>query len=391
MMLSRKNIYLFFHSAQLLIPGFLNALLALLLSSNRLFPDQTKQTLFLLNLSQLLGFGVTIAKYAADQMILTRLEHGRKTFVRDFFIKRSLPLCLFYSLFIIFTNDTMTGIALLICLPVEVGVILVCTELNVSSKYSRSMFLNLLGYPLLFLTFIFLAFFKKADSVNILFTLVCVSILKGVLAYIFRNKGPIQKEVLLLSGFVPLQQTGNYLLFKTDQLLIALNVIPSVFFTFALPSDYLFYCKISEVFSGIATSLSPIIIRMATLSDGKISMRSFFSNKIIRALLLLSLLAQIFTCFVFLKSMDSIHIQLLIPFLLTTLLLVPVNLLNYAYFREGNIALGAKRTFIAMIPGVLLLIITHYLSLPILFSYVVPLQLFMFFISSQWSFNRKHV
>lgn len=225
-----RNSSFFLQTAPLLLPGFLNAVFSLLLSSHRLFPTNQINTNFLLNVAQLLSFGVTIAKYAADQMILTRLNRLEKTEVTTFFRKRVFPLSIAYCLLISTGHDWETVFTLLICLPIEVWIIMVCTELNVSGKHIHSMVLNLLGYPLCFFVFVLSAFANHINTTNVLFIFGCVSAIKLTISFFIRNRGLKRNDVLIFSGFVPLQQSGNYLLFKADQMLIAITAVPSAIF-----------------------------------------------------------------------------------------------------------------------------------------------------------------
>lgn len=378
-----KNNSFFFQTGQLLLPGFLNALLSLLLSSHRLLPQFEHETLFLLNIAQLLSFGVTVAKYAADQMILTRLHPNEKTSLTSFFLNRVIPLTFIFCLFIFFRNGWKISLTLLLCLPIEVWVIMVCTELNVSGKYTKAMFINLLGYPLFFLSFILLAITQHTQEYVILLAMGICAVTKAVIAWLFRNAGTARHDVLSSSGYVPLQQCGNYLMFKADQLLIALQLFPSMLFVFSLPGDYLFYGKLSEVFAGIATSLSPLIIRWATDETGNITTRTLLRKKGVVYVSLGAILVQLTASVIFLKEKDMLHLWLMVPFMLTTLLIIPVNLVNYQYYRSNQLAESAKRTFLSIVPGVILVLLSGLFSSPLLFSFSVPLQLVIFFISSQ--------
>ncbi len=387
----RNNIGKLVETGQLLLPGFLYALLSLLLSSHRILSDQKELTLYVLNIAQLLAFGITIAKYACDQMLLTRLKKNQRAEFRNFFLTRALPLSFIFSLFVFFTHHSFVALTLLICLPVEVWVIVVCTELNVAGNYKKSMLLNLFGYPLFLSTIIFLSFIHPGLQQHVLVVLVSCSLIKLLITKIIRIKGEKDSNVLLTSGWVPMQQTGNYLLFKLDQIIIAIPILFSWLISMSIPSDYLFYCKLSEVFAGIATSLSPIIIKMSEDDSGHLNISSFFRKKQAMLILVVAILIQILCSFLFLKDMDCIHIALILPFALATILMIPVNIANYQFFRANHLQKSTQFNYIALFFGTALFFLSYFLKSVILFAWIVPVQLFVFFISSYRHNKYNHV
>ncbi len=373
----------------MLVPGLLYATLSLILSSNRLFSDKTATTLFLLNVLQLLNFGVTIAKYAADQMLLSKLHPGESAMLGTFFVKRVLPLSLIYCAVLAYTNSWLTALFLMCCIPVEVFVIIVILELNITKKYSQSLMLNIIGYPLILITYIVLSLFFNLQHFQILLVMIVSSAIKCLIALKLRNKKDGRDDVLILSPYVPVQQAGNYVLFKADQLIIATNLIPSFFFNFTLPGDYLFYSKFTEVFSGVATSLSPILAKHGKAADGSISAKPLFKNKLFVLICLGSVLFQILVTLLVIKKIDSTHLMLLVPFVLVTLLIVPVNMLNYEYYRTNSLRKSTFINFFTFAIAAILVLVNLIFKSPVLFASIVAVQLIVFlFLSASIKFRK---
>jgi hypothetical protein len=155
----RVDILKYLSIGLLLVPGFLYAILSLLISGNIIFFENRSANLFLLNIAQLLSFGVTVAKYASDQMILAKLHPGEYLSLGYFFTKRVIPISILFCVFLFTTYELNTVLVLLFCIPIEVFVIIVVLEMNISRKYFKSLVLNLAGYPLVFISYILLCFF----------------------------------------------------------------------------------------------------------------------------------------------------------------------------------------------------------------------------------------
>ena len=302
--IKNKNIGIrFFHSSILLMPGFLYAFFSLAISSNRFFSAKTDSNILLLNIAQLLSFGITVAKYAADQMLLSKLQSGERTSLRNFFINRVFPFTAFFCLIPLYSYGWMASLVLLLCIPIEVYVIVTVIECNISKKYFKALFISLLGYPFIFLIYMGCSFTYHLHLAEILLIFLFVSLLKFILIqFVRKNKyqPKLRNDILVTDSMVPVQQATNYLLFKADQVIIASNILHLSCFTLSLPIDYLFYTKFIELFSGIITSLAPMI---AGISIKKNPILQLFKNKLYSTLCTIAIIIQIAAIFYLLKNM----------------------------------------------------------------------------------------
>lgn len=391
MRIDNKNIFKLINSGLLLVPGFLYAILALVISGNVLFPHLAAESLFLLNIAQLISFGVTIAKYAADQMLLSKLSPFEKVALGHFFKKRVLPLSILFSIFLLFTNSYWTAIGLCVLVPIDVFVIIVIFELNITKRYIASLFLNLLGYPLIFIAYILLSFKFHLTKNEILLLFLLPYFIKLIAAFQLRNNGQLRQDVLVLSPYVPIQQAGNYLLFKIDQLFIANNFIGSMFFQFNLPINYLFYTKITEIFSGIATSLSPIIVRHCKTDTEAISIKPLLKNSLFKFITIAAIIVQILLALFFIHQHDKLHLLLLIPFAIITILIIPVNINNYELYRTNNLKKSNFINLLCFLVTAVVMLINIQCKSILLFAFMVPIQMFTFFLINQFVNLKKNV
>lgn len=385
------NIFKLFYSGLLLVPGFINAVLVLLLSSNRLFPDKGHITFMLLNISQLLSLGITISKYAADQMVLSRLNSDERATTKNFFFKRVLPLALLFSIFLFYSNGLSTAAALLVCIPIEVFAMIVILELNVSGKYFTTLKINMLGYPLIFILYIAASHFFQLEQSQILLIFIFSSCLRLLIAFYYRNGKTLKEDTLVTSAYVPLQQAGNYLLFKSDQVIIASSLLQTTFFRFSIPLDYLFYSKFSEVFSGIATSLAPILAKFKKSESNEISIKPLLKKRNFLAINLLAILLRVAVSLLLLRNLDSLHLFMLIPFTVVTVLIVPVNIVNYELYRRNDLHVSNQHNFICLMLAVILLLLSGFLKSPLLLACIVPFQLLIYIILYYFRGQKKRM
>lgn len=319
-------------------------------------------------------------------MIMSRLNQNEKTLLTPFFLKRVLPIAVLFCVFLFFSNGLSTAFVLFICIPIEVFVIIVILELNVSKKYYTSLKLNLLGYPLIFIIYIVASRFFDLLQFDILLIFFTSSFLRLTLAYNLRKKAGVTNDVFITSAQVPIQQAGNYLLFKLDQVMIASNMVQTSFLRFSLPGDYLFYSKFSEIFSGIATSLGPILAKFKEPGSEAISVKPLLRNNRFLIINLLALIIRIIISLVLLRKIDTLHLLMLIPFSIVTILIVPVNMINYEFYRKNDLRSVNFNNMAAFFVTAVFLGINYFVRSAFLFAWIVPLQLIVFIL---FSWHRK--
>lgn len=313
-------------------------------------------------------------------MILSKLNRDERTEVKSFFLTRVLPLALLFSIFLFYSNGLLIAAALFICIPLEVYIIIVILELNVSGKYFTTLKINLLGYPLIFVIYIIASNFFYLQQFQILLIFIGSSFLRLLTALNYRNSKTVRRDVLLVSPKVPLQQAGNYMLFKVDQVIIASALLQMPFFRLPLPGDYLFYSKFSEIFSGIATSLGPVLAKSKKNNSPEISVKPLLKNKIFIKLNVAAVLVRVIFSLLLLKTLDSLHLLMLIPFTLATLLIIPVNMINYELYRKNSLQHSNKYNFICLLSSTVLLLASCIFKSAFLFAWIVPFQLSLFIV-----------
>lgn len=277
----------------LLVPGAFTSLLIFLLSSNKLLPHQEEITVFILNLLQIQMLGITIAKYGADQVILSKLTANNHARVNEFYLKRVLPLALIFSIVVAYLKGGIYFPYFLFLLPMEVFSVVTAIELSISRKFTKASLVTLLGYPLT-LTILFFIGYSQTLSENTVFAIFFISsVLKFIVCLILRNRGK-EEDIVIMSYLLPLQQVGNFLMFRLDQLIIASGLFGFLFINQLSVNNYLFLAKFPEVTSGIIVALAPIVYKK--LGDKEaFSIKNLLSNKLLLIISGLAFLMQILT------------------------------------------------------------------------------------------------
>jgi hypothetical protein len=366
----------------LLFPGALSAFLIFLIASNRLFPNNKDCGLFLLNLFQLQMLGITIVKFGIDQIIISRLKPGNRSIIDVFFKQRVFPLTVLFCIIIGFIKSWMYAVFFALVLPMEVLYILVSVELSISNRIKLSFILTLVGYPLTFIL-AYIAYTQNILSVNIIFACFFVtSFIKMVLSFVFRNKGP-KEGIAILSYTIPLQQIGNYFMFRFDQLIIALGLSISFFSNKPLIMYYLFLAKFTEVATGVIVSLAPILYRK--LGDQtEASLKKLFANKYFLLISCCICIDQILvSLFLFKPPNRNNDILLFLPFLLSSLLILPANLITYNLLKKAAVQKINRLNFISCFIGLCVFGLVLISNNIYIFSLIVPIQLLVYVILFQ--------
>lgn len=371
------------NSFVLLVPGALTSLLIFLLSSNKLLPHQENTTVFILNLLQIQMLGITIAKYGADQVILAKLTTNNRTSITQLFLKRVLPLALIFSIVVAYIKGNIYFVYFLALLPMEVFSVITAIELSVSRKFFKASFVTLLGYPLTLITLFFVGY-SKILSNNAVFTVFFIgSALKFIICLILRNRGK-EEDILIMSYLLPLQQVGNFLMFRFDQLIIASGLFGFLFVNHLSVNNYLFLAKFPEVTSGIIVALAPIVYKK--LGDKKMfSIKTVFSSRLLLIIAGLTFVTQIAIYALFLHPENFLSLFIYLPFTLITILILPANLVTYVLLKRSDIRRINYFNIVSCVIGVVIVTVALLLKNVLVFCYAVPAILFSYiFLFSRW-------
>jgi len=375
------------NSFLLLFPGALSALLIFLISSNWLLPNNKDCTLLLLKFLSIQALGITIAKYGIDQIIISCLEPNGRTATNSFFKKRVFPLTLLFCAIVFFLKGWLYAFSLLLILPMEVMAIIVTIELSVSDRIRYASLLTLLGNPLVFILsyFVYRSGFLSETMIFIFF--VSSSLSRLIFSLLLRNKGN-KNEIAILSYHIPLQQVGNYFMFRLDQLIISTSLVIAFLGNQSLMIRYIFLAKFPEVASGVIVSLAPILYKR--LGDRtEASLKKLFKDPLFLLLSICICICQFIVCLFIFKSHDTgNNLMLLLPFVLSSLLILPANLVTYVLMKNATIYKINILNGISIIAGIILAGISLLSNNIYIFCMVVPVQLLIYILFFQFLYYK---
>lgn len=361
------------NSLILLVPGALTSLLIFVLSSNKLLPHQQTVTVFVLNLLQIQMLGITVAKYGVDQIILSKLNRNNRISIKQFYSKRVIPLSIIFSIGIAYLKGISYLLYFVLLLPMEVFSIVTAIELSISRKFTSSSFITILGYPFILILIWLVNIFQPLTEEKIFTLFFTGSIIKFMAAILLRNKGK-KEDIAILSFLLPLQQVGNFVMFRLDQLLIASGLFGALFLNDLSVSKYLFLAKFPEVASGIIVALAPIVYKK--LGDKEhFSITMLFKNKHLLFYAASIFVVQIIVYIIFLQSQQASAFLIYLPFILTTLLILPANLVTYVLLKHSDIIKINFLNIVSCIAGTLILCISLLLHNAAIFCYIIPIIL----------------
>jgi hypothetical protein len=372
-----------FNSFLLLLPGALTSLGIILFASGRITSIPNEVVAVIILILQMQVFGITVAKYGLDinGFALLSAKENHSLELRPIFLQRVIPLAFLFGCGVAYFYGILIGLVIMINSILESYSISVITEMNVNKDFKKSAIINLIGYPLFFLCFFVYSIFMENISIeSAIIILLGISIVKALFALQARKKYN-QTISPNMSFQVSLQQILNYLLFKSDQIIIATLVIKFHWFSFTGNDQnwFIYLSKFPEVISGVLVGLSALYLNSFAKQINEAGIFYWYKRNlkiIIASMLVLISLAFIHFAYGVYKQPTAAFLY--IPFLLHCLFIVPTNLFTYLQLQNQNLPVLNKNYAIALSIGLIILIITWLLQHPLLLILMVPTQLIVF-------------
>ncbi len=315
--------------------------------------------------------GITIAKYGTDQVVLSKLKPDNFIALRLLYRNRVVPLILIFCLITGFIKSFIYALYFLPVLPMEVFSVIVSVELNISRKYTKAALIVFFGYPLILTLVFILGMFHRITEHGVFIVFLVSSLLRFMTALLARNK-VAEEDIAITSYLLPLQQVGNYIMFRMDQVIIAGGLSAAFFIKEFSVTQYLFLAKFPDLSSGIIVGLAPILYKK--LGDhSRFSIRDLLRDKNFRGISLTLFLAQIVAYTFFLKLKQPGHgILIYFPFLLSTLLILPANLITYVLLKSNDVKKINMLNLVAILAGLLIVGTALVSGLTLLYCFTIP-------------------
>lgn len=372
----------------LLGSGLISALFLALLASQRLESIPSDSVVFVLLFVQWQVLGLTVAKLGIDQVVFATVT--RDTTLRydlvNFLFTRSLPLGLGVSMAIAFIFSPFAGAVALVSILLDVYAVAGGADMNARRQFLVSTVANFLNYPLFF--FLLLLTSLATSDINVILSCFAFSSLVRA-AWIFSRLRTIRVHHLVrfsAAGSMVAQQLGNYLLYRVDQLSLAfLGAVSSL--TLASSEQYVFWAKFPELIaSGIlilGLFLLPPLLNRTDLAGRYLRIQISVDYWLFLGALAFMIIAAFA---VYQLAWDGTltysEWQRSIPFLLHSILILPVHAISYLLLGDGQVASLVRNLVLSMAIGAIPWAVAYKLSSTFVLSLVVPIQLATFILAT---------
>jgi len=252
-------------------------------------------------------------------------------------------------------------------------------DLNARQRFKTTALSNLFNYPLFFIIIFVLNHFGRLSTPVTLTVFLASSCLRWLWLWCNQTTRPGRREVdCTANAQMGLQQALNYLLFRGDQIVLA--VLGLKMQMNGAVGMYVFLAKFPELASGVigvaGTVLFPrMYIRYPFDRQAFLGTIRGYSGYIAGYVAAVSVAFFAYLC---LWKGQAIPFYLAIPFLVHSLCIVMVNNITYSTLRQGYLQrLLVNLTWSVLAGAVIVLFVQHDFSITVL-SWIVPVQLLMF-------------
>ncbi len=378
--LTKKNIYLINSASKLLGSGIISSIGIILFSSNTIKFIDLNIVIDLLIIIQVHSIGLTITKLSFDTISYSYFLNNQncRPKIKKFLYKKTLILAIPILIFAVYRFNFIIGIFIFINVILDQFSNLVINQLNYRHLFNKAFILNLLSYPLFFLTIILVSYYFKFNlEYYVLIFFICL-VFKFMLSDYYYNRISFTEDIDLVPNWnMGFQQIFNYLLFKSDTIIISL---PIVFIT-TLNIDKseileIFYLsRFPELVSGLTLALSVLYYPRYIFNSG-----SEFLNKIKLKDFLFYFFFLILFFLIFLLFWEQPHnlkIHNIIFYFFNGFFVLFCNLITFNLIKMGKYKLLINNLLISCVFGIISLFFFKIFNLTFYFA-IVPIQMMVF-------------
>jgi hypothetical protein len=380
---------------KLLSGGVLTSIGLIIIASQRWSFLERSESLFFIKYYQWELFGLTVSKLGLDQVNYAFVIENKneQLDIKYYTIRNSFLTLLFCLLSYYFTSLPSIALCIVMFFTIVLDLysILSLSTFNALSKFNIILVSNILNYPLFFIILNILSYFlKDLGSLTISMIFLISSFIRALYLF-FKTEKELhlffKKKIFIQYNLLGFQQILNYILFKTDQILISLlngnNNLLSI--SNEVQTYILFYARIPEIYSSVSTGLSTLYIEK--YSNFVLYKKKYNKNIIIISICIFIILG-IASFYIYSKLLDTNifyedHILYWIAYSLQLLLIIPANVLTFSLIRKNlfkhlNMALIISISLTTLI--VIFSVIT-FNNFEKIIKYIVPVQLFVFIVT----------
>lgn len=389
--LVKKYIYFINSATKLLGSGIISSIGIILFSSNTIKFIDINIVIDLLIIIQIHSIGLTITKLSFDVISYSYFLNNKnyRPKIKKFLFNKALILAIPILIFAIYRFNYIIGIFIFINVILDQFSNLVINQLNYRHLFNKAFILNLLSYPLFFLTIILVSYYFKFNlEIYVIIFFICL-VLKFILSDYFYNRIYHTEDIDVLPNWnMGFQQIFNYFLFKSDTIIISLPLI--IISTLSIDKseilEIFYLSRFPELVSGLTLALSVLYYPRYIFNSGNEFLNKIKSKDFWFYIFSIILLYGGFLLF-WGHSLD-LKIYNVIFYFFNGFFVVFCNLITFNLIKLEKFKLLLKNLLMSCSLGIISLVFFKILSLNFYFA-IVPIQM-MFFIFYFLFYNKPN-
>jgi hypothetical protein len=378
----------------LLGSGVISAIGFIAIASGRLSLFDAAGSSFVILFVQWQTLGLTIAKLGIDQVVFAAVSKDETASLSPINYVKYNPVVLagVFSIIMFFVFSPLASIIAFMSIIIDTMSIIIVSDLNARKKYKITAVSNLLNYPLFFLILIIISYYKLLNVNTALLVFLTTSSIRYIWLSINRHIQPNMNEIQCINQLqMGLQQILNYLLFKADQILLAVIGLNNPLSEYVIM--YVFMSKLPEL-------LSNVMIIAGTIVFPKIYIRyPFTSNEILRKVSnniiywigYLAIIVLALFIYDLMWKGTPVPLYLKLSIIINSASIFLINNITYSMLRQGYLNMLTRNLFYSVLIGIVpVLYLIGNFSILVL-SLIIPIQVSVFIMMAvfvNWENNR---
>lgn len=379
----------------LLGSSVLSALGFIVIASNRWVDFDQTSAVALILFVQWQTLGLTIAKSGIEQVVFALVTENDRAYLNPatYVFKKALPLAGLFSLVVLFVFSPWAACVAFCTILLDTWSLIMMADLNARQKFSTTSLSNLFNYPLFFAVIFTVNHFGRLNTPVTLSVFLATSFLRWLW---LRSNWSIREDMheVECTAHVQMgiQQVLNYLLFRADQIVLAILGLKMQ--QNGSVAMYLFLAKFPELVSGILVVAGTVIFPRIYIRypfDRQMLLPTVWRFSGIIAAYAAALSIALFA-YLFLWYGEKVPPYLAVPFLIHSLCIILVNNITYSALRQGYLQRLLTNLTWSLLAGVVSMTLLRSDAAVGILAWLVPTQLLVFIILSlsfSWGRSRE--
>ena len=391
MIIKEKNLFFVNSAIKLLGSGVISSLGFILFSSNTFEFIEFNIVIDLLIILQIHTIGLTITKLSYDSISYSHYINNPniKPKVINFILRKSLILALPIFVFSIYRFNILIAVLVFINVLLDQYSNLIVNQLNFRHLFKPAFILNFMSYPLLFITIIFISYIINIDlKYYVIIFSICL-FFKSFTSFIYYKNILCEIEIDLIPKWnMGFQQILNYILFKSDTIIISLPLVIVTSFNINKSEilEVLYLSRFPELVSGITLSLSVLYYPRYIFENGRELFKLINLKELITYLLFTLIFYWVFL--LFWKHSKELQMHNIVFYFLNGFLVIFCNLISFNLIKIEKYSFLFYNLMISCFVGVLFFFINYVIDLNFVFA-IVPLQMVIFILFFIFKFKHQ--